>query len=96
MTEQASHGLLVARGPWIRRGAEVAGTTVNDVTPSVLAWLRLPLGADMDGRPAAFLERRPPPPIATWDTKPIERVASASRGAEQERLEELRALGYVE
>ena len=72
------------------------GTTVNDVTPTVLAWLGLPIGRDMDGWPAAFLDREPPPAIATYDTKPVERVATRSRGAERERLDELRGLGYLQ
>lgn len=95
-TEAASEGVLFARGPGIAPGGGTAGTTVNDVTPTILAWLGLPLGADMDGRPAAFLDRPAPKVIATYDTTPIARVPTESRGAEQERLEELRALGYIE
>lgn len=95
-SEAASRGVLFARGPGVRRGAPVEGTSVNDVTPTILTWLGLPLGSDMDGRPAAFLEREPPPPIATYDGKPIERLATQGRGAEPERLEELRALGYID
>jgi len=50
----------------------------------------------MDGKPAAFLERKPPPAIATYDTKPVERLATESRGAERELLDRLRALGYID
>jgi arylsulfatase A-like enzyme len=88
--------VLFARGPGIRRGGRVDGTTVNDVTPTILAWLGLPIAADMDGRPAAFLEREPPREVATYDTKPIERVPTESRGAEKQVLDQLRALGYLE
>ena len=95
-SDAASRGLLFARGPGIDRGADVEGTTVNDVTPTILSWLGLPLGSDMDGKPAAFLERKPPPAIATYDTKPVERLATESRGAERELLDRLRALGYID
>jgi hypothetical protein len=50
----------------------------------------------MDGRPAAFLEREPPPPVETWDRTPIERVGAPSPEAEDRLLEELRSLGYLE
>lgn len=95
-SDAASRGVLFASGPGIDRGATVEGTTVNDVTPTILAWLGLPLGSDMDGKPAAFLERTPPPPIATHDTKPVDRLATESRGAEPELLDRLRALGYID
>jgi arylsulfatase A-like enzyme len=96
LSEAASRGLLFASGPRITRGADTEGTTVNDVTPTILTWLGLPLGSDMDGKPAAFLERKPSPPIATHDTKPVERLATESRGAEPELLDRLRALGYID
>jgi arylsulfatase A-like enzyme len=95
-SEGASQGLLFARGPGIDRGGRVEGTTVYDVTPTILTWLGLPLGSDMDGKPAAFLRREPRPPIATYDTKPVERLGAGPSGAERERLEQLRGLGYIE
>jgi predicted AlkP superfamily phosphohydrolase/phosphomutase len=95
-TEAASDGVLFAAGPGIPAGAASDGMAVVDVTPSVLAWLGLPLGRDMDGRPAAFLERQPPPPIETWDRTPIERVGAPSQDAEERLLEELRSLGYLD
>ncbi len=95
-SEAASRGILFARGPGVRRGAKVDGTTVNDVTPTILTWLRLPVASDMDGHPAAFLDREPLAPIPTYDTKPVDRVGTPSRGAEREVIENLRALGYIE
>jgi len=96
VSDAASRGVLFASGPGIDRGATVEGTTVNDITPTILTWLGLPLGSDMDGKPAAFLERKPPPPIATHDRKPVDRLATESRGAEPELLDRLRALGYID
>lgn len=95
--DAALDGILFARGPGIEPGADTGGTSVNDVTPSVLAWLGLPLGRDMDGSVAAFLE--PPTPVeyvATHDAGEIERVGSAPSGSESEILDQLRALGYIE
>ena len=95
-SEKAVDGVLFARGPGISAGSDTSGTGVNDVTPTVLTWLGLPSGLDMDGRPAAFLERPPPEAIATHDTAPIERVGVGPSGSEEEILEQLRALGYLE
>lgn len=94
-SDAASRGILFARGPEIRRGASVEGTTVNDIAPTILTWLGLPVAADMDGKPASFLGSEPPSRIATYDTKPVERIETESRGAEQEIIENLRALGYI-
>jgi hypothetical protein len=95
-TRAASDGVAFAAGPGIRAGSRSDGMAVVDVTPSVLAWLGLPLGRDMDGSPAAFLEREPPASIETWDRTPIERIGAPSPDAEDRLLEELRSLGYLE
>jgi hypothetical protein len=72
--------------------------SVNDVTPTILAWLGLPIGDDMQGRPAAFLAVEPAriARIPTHDTRPIERLGDAPSGAEDTLLEHLRSLGYLE
>lgn len=96
--EEALDGVLFARGPGIAPGTSTRGTSVNDVTPTVLAWLGLPQGRDMDGRPAAFLSppTAQPPAIATHDTKEIDRLELAPSGSENAILDQLRALGYIE
>jgi len=43
-------GILVVRGPGVRRGARIDGAGVLDVTPTILHYLGLPVAADMDGR----------------------------------------------
>ena len=70
--------------------------TVNDVTPTILTWLGLPVARDMDGRPAPFLELPTGEPVATYDTTPIERMGEGDSPAEQAILERLRALGYLD
>ena len=92
-SEAARDGVVFARGRGVVRGA-IQGMTVNDVTPTLLAWLGLPVGADMDGRPAPFLGDAPFATIPSWDDTPVERPATAS-GADDEILEQLRELGYL-
>ncbi len=97
-SEKAIDGVIFVRGPGIPAGETVKDMSVRDVTPTILAWLGLPLGEDMDGRPAPFLTpvRAQPEPIASHDTVEIERVPSAPSGAEEQIVEQLRELGYLE
>jgi len=94
--EAAAEGVLFARGPGIPAGAPAGPVAVEDVTPTVLAWLGLPVATDMDGRPASFLAARPAGSVASYDTTPVERLAPAPSGAEEAIVEQLRELGYVE
>jgi hypothetical protein len=88
------HGVLFARG---RHVAPAPGpVSVNDIAPTILAWLGIPLGEDMDGAVAPFLQGVPQSRIATHDTTPIERLEDIPSGAEDALLEQLRALGYLE
>jgi predicted AlkP superfamily phosphohydrolase/phosphomutase len=95
-SEKAIDGVVFARGRDIPAGGDAGPMSVNDVTPTILAWLGLPIGKDMDGRPASFLQTRPPKQIPTHDATPIERVTDVPSGAEKEIVEQLRELGYVE
>ena len=97
-SDAALYGVLFARGRNLARGRPSAEVGVLDITPTVLAWWGLPLGDDMDGRPAAFLAdaEGARASIPTWDTEPIERASAEASGAEAELLEQLRSLGYVE
>ncbi len=78
--------------------------SVLDVLPTLLVLLDLPVGADMDGRPMLdllspeLLAVRPPRSIPTHDTPQWLREHEAFRADSrdlEERLEQLRALGYV-
>jgi arylsulfatase A-like enzyme len=89
------NGVFFARGRDIRSGASTEGLTINDVTPTVLAWLGIPVGEDMDGEPAAFLETPREPVIPTHDTTEILRLDGGS-GSEETILKQLKALGYIE
>jgi len=98
-SSRARLGVVFASGPDIAPPADSSlPTSVNDVTPTILAWLGMPVADDMDGRPAPFLTidsgriRR----IASYDDVPVERLEAAPSGAEEAILEQLRALGYLE
>ncbi len=95
-SEAAAEGVLFARGPGIPAGRPAGPVAIEDVTPTVLAWLGLPAAADMDGRPAPFLVVPSAGTVASYDTTPVERLAPTPSGAEAAIVEELRQLGYVE
>lgn len=94
--EAALDGVLFARGPGIAPRSRIEGASVTDVTPTVLAWMGLAVGADMDGRVASFVATDAPETIPTWDTEPIPRLALRPSGAEDELVDRLEALGYLE
>jgi predicted AlkP superfamily pyrophosphatase or phosphodiesterase len=94
--EKAQDGVLFARGARIAHRETRGGLTVQDIAPSILAWLGLPTARDMDGHPAPFLSVSLLEPIESYDTKPIERLAGTPSGVEDEILEQLKNLGYFE
>jgi predicted AlkP superfamily phosphohydrolase/phosphomutase len=96
LTAAAEMGVIFARGPGVPAASRIEGMSVNDVTPTVLAWLGLPVAQDMDGRPAAFVEVEATEEIASYDRGPIERVETTSDELEKDVIEQLRALGYVD
>lgn len=96
-SEAAADGVMFMRGPGVPAGVDTAGATVNDVTPTLLAWLGLPRGEDMDGKVVPFLEGRAQiEPIPTWDVQAVEVLGGVPSGHEDEILEQLRDLGYIE
>jgi predicted AlkP superfamily phosphohydrolase/phosphomutase len=97
-TAKALNGVIFVRGPDIEPPRDRRPVSVNDVTPTILAWLGLPIGDDMQGRPASFLAVDPAgiKRVATHDTGAIERFDDAPSGVEESLLEHLRSLGYLE
>jgi predicted AlkP superfamily phosphohydrolase/phosphomutase len=92
-------GVLFARGSAVEPPSDSSTrVSVNDVTPTILAWLGLPIADDMDGKPAPFLAIDPAKiaRVPTYDTAVIERRGDEPSGAEEAILENLRALGYLE
>ncbi len=95
-SDKSINGVMFARGPGIPAGDSTGEVSVNDVTATILAWLGLPVADDMDGRPAAFLRREASERIASYGHLTIERVTQAPSGVEDEIVEQLRGLGYLE
>ena len=70
--------------------------SVFNLAPSILAWLGLPFADDMVMGPASFVGVEQPERIASYDDLVIERLDKGASGNEEEIVEHLRALGYLE
>lgn len=99
-------GLLVMAGPDVRKGAEIIGANVADVTPTMLALAGLPIPANLDGRPLSEVftpERKAKLRINEEDfskdseARPTVESESPRLGDDEiAQLEErLRSLGYL-
>jgi predicted AlkP superfamily phosphohydrolase/phosphomutase len=95
-SEKAIDGVIFARGRGIPAGRTAGAMTVYDVTPTILAWLGLPVAMDMDGGVAGFVQEATEERIPSYDTGPVERISTAPSGADEVLIEQLRALGYIE
>ena len=101
--EHRDFGILVIRGPGIKKDELLHGASVLDITPTLLALEDLPIGEDMDGKPLLAAWEQPPPIryVASWDTEIGDdgrHPADLKPDPESERaaLEQLIALGYVQ
>lgn len=95
-------GVFVASGANISRGAQFGEAHLLDIAPTILALLELPAGADMDGRvlegmfPESWRNAYPKERIPTYDTENWREQAPIASDVDEELMNRLRALGYVE
>jgi hypothetical protein len=98
------HGVLLLRGPNVKKDCEIEGASLLDVVPTTLALVGRPVGRDMDGRvltdaiEPGYLETQSIKYIDSYDRLlgklPSEIVADIDVGMEtvKKRLEDL---GYI-
>ena len=96
---KSTEGIFIAAGPGIDSSGEPGKIHALDITPTILYSLGLPVAEDFDGRVRTeiftddFRDRVPLQTIPTWGARD-QREAPDSQ-ADEELLEELRALGYL-
>lgn len=98
-------GMVALHGPSIVAGGRQAEVQIVDLAPTLLWLMDLPISSDLDGRllreflaAAGLAERQPVMTPATLDDQRSElnTTAWASAEEEEEVLERLRSLGYLE
>lgn len=48
--DHSLEGVIIMSGKHIKKGKEIKGATIFDITPTILALLGIPIGKDMDGK----------------------------------------------
>lgn len=100
--EHRSQGILVLRGPGLKRDERVSGAGLLDIAPTALALLGLPAGADMEGRVLAEAWAEPPDltRIRSWEeTAPRDGMRTSQALSLEDSaalLQQFVDLGYVE
>jgi predicted AlkP superfamily phosphohydrolase/phosphomutase len=97
-------GVFAAAGPGIGGPREGSEASVMDITPTLLALFRQPVGRDMDGYvltdvvDEGFLDRNPVTYIDTYETERTEPDTEDPMASpvDEEIKERLRSLGYIE
>lgn len=81
----------------------VTEPTVLDITPTILYLFGLPIGEDMDGKPwtecvstTRLASGGEPATIRTWDEQADRRHDIVPSAISDEKIEKLKALGYIE
>ena len=94
-------GVLMMVGPQVQPGATLDEPTIRHITPTVLMAMELPVGDDMTGRPLveafrpAWVQAHPVRSQPTWEDGAREGTRDAHE-SDEDILEELRAIGYIE
>ena len=96
-------GVIIMSGPGIRTNGRIEGASILDVTPTLLALFDLPVGSDMDGRVLTeaidtdFLDAHPLTSVESHERREDEDGNEPiSSTVDDEVLERLRSLGYIE
>ena len=80
----------------VQPGLKDAGaTSVEDIAPTILAALGVPLSRELPGQPVAGLLSAPPRYVETYGRPFTPPAARPGRPLDQEMIDRLRSLGYV-
>ena len=100
--QHRDQGIIVMRGPGLKRDEIIHGASLLDITPTILHLYGLPVGEDMDGTPLVNAWREPQvvATIPSWDdpagddgSHPAE--LQHDPVASREAIRQLVALGYI-
>lgn len=93
-------GVFIATGPDIDPKADVSGISILDITPTLLYATGLPVAKDMAGKPYTQLftkEFQAANPLKTVDSYGKREATGVEKAGDNDQmLDELRALGYID
>ena len=101
--EHAPYGIIAIKGPGIKKGESIYGSSILDITPTLLSLYDLPVGRDMAGKPLVdiYENEREIKYIDSWENRkesggeiviPKEHDSDLNDTA----LQQLIDLGYIE
>lgn len=90
-------GVVILSGPQVRRGRALNGCRTEDIAPTVLALLGIPLSGELEGRPWGGALEEPGRYLAVDSYGDPAAPVRAVRGSveDREELQRLRSLGYL-
>lgn len=102
--EHSKFGIFCLKGPGIKADERVYGSSLIDITPTLLHLFGLPVGKDMPGKvlTQSFIEPQEIKYIDTWEFKDdknwgeLDDSIKIDVWSAQEALQQLIALGYIE
>ncbi|MFT4969151.1 MAG: putative AlkP superfamily phosphohydrolase/phosphomutase/tetratricopeptide (TPR) repeat protein [Chitinophagales bacterium] len=91
-------GMIAMSGPGIRKDDLIHGSTLLDITPTILSLFDLPIGEDMDGKVLnAIFEKEPSTSfIPSYDGEKEFKKSTLNQFESDELIKQLVDLGYVE
>lgn len=98
----APPGIIIMYGKGVKSGYTIEGASVFDVAPTVLALLGIPVPDDIEGAPITnaltgeFKERFPIRHVASHGGRQVQDLTFPESAVDQEFIEQLKALGYIE
>lgn len=101
--EHRKHGIICCFGPDFNEGQTIYGSSILDITPTLLTLFGLPIGEDMDGTPLLQAFKTPPTvkTISSWEDVDghfgeHSKDFKVSKEEAQQAVKQLVELGYVD
>lgn len=102
--EHSKYGIFCLKGPGIKADERVYGSSLIDITPTLLQLFDLPIGKDMPGKvlDQSFIDPKEPKYIDTWEIQDgknwgeLDESIKIDVWSAQEALQQLIALGYID
>ena len=96
------NGIVILSGPLFRPGVQLHDASLLDITPTLLYMEGIPVGRDMDGKPLfhafppEYVKSHPPRFVASLDKGFRQKGEPASSEMDEDILEDLKTLGYIQ